>query len=835
MRQTAVRWALVCGLVMLALSLPAQDTKDRVAIQRQVHATAPTNILILFSDGKQPQDLPAHDAAPMPRVTPALSPDGRTLAFSAKVGEQFKLFTWELDPQNLPVGEPKVVTANADTSDKFPSWSPDGKQLAYLATAADGKISLRTINRDGTDIRTLAETRYTSTPTWRADMKALLYIDLEEGDDGKPIATLKNVAIDGNMPLPVRPGMRIIAASQAPPAANDNLSIAVLAQSANGLCDLNIIKPFGVETKKIASQIAGAKSVVWVSPTLIAFTATKVGAQEKAIWLVNPEGGAAPRPLEKVPVNPKMVAYLSMRTANLAANLPDPVDPGAPAGPNGMKAGEPLATGPVTIMRPLTDTVIRGIVPVKIYTQPKVTSVVLRINDQFIFAAAPQPDETEPAPYVRFEWNTQQVVSDDLLRAEIESAEKDKRPIKYTNVLRFPDGVYTITAQGLDINNKMVGGYQVKVTVQNSLAGDEFPVENTVLAYKGRDDVFALRGEATLFGASPGQAPELNATLDLTIRRVLIDARDTAYDLRTEVRPPRSGFSLNYGLKEAMIPETGASALYSFTREGYVSVVEQLREKIYLPLSALSTPLPPNIAVTRASTWSRAMNVVVDLLNRDNTMVQANHAVDGVEWVDGKRTIRIRSDFKLDPRWTPYPLLPATPTRTTPQERAIRGELLKKAAQPTLVPGANPGMTAPAGTDVTQNVGDGIKFTACSGIRFSWFDYQSSALVRVDDYILYSFPVTNLPTASGGTDGMGMPGVAAPPPGDAPPPLGAPGNNPFGGTAPAANPFGGAAAPANNNPFGGGTGTQPARPATQPKIGTAYYLVRMSYKAVTEE
>jgi len=814
---------LVGGLVMLALSLPAQDTKDRVAIQRQVHPTAPTNILILFSDGKQPQDLPVRGDTPVPRVTPALSPDGRTLAYSEKVGEQFKLFTWELDAQNLPVGEPKALTANADTTDKFPSWSPDGRQLAYLATAADGTTTLRAITRDGTGMRTLAETRYTSTPSWHADGKGLLYIDLEEGDDGKRVPTLKSVMMDGNMPLPIRPGMRIIAASQAPPAAKDNVSIAVLTQSANGLCDLHIIKPFVMETRRIAAQIAGAKSVVWVSPDLVAFTATKVGTQEKAIWLVNPEGGAAPRPLEKVPVNPKLVAWLSMRTANLAANLPDPVDPGAPAGPNGTKPGEPLATGPVTVMRPLAEATLRGIVPVKVYTQPKVTSVVLRINDQFIFAAAPQADDTEPAPYVRFEWNTQQTVSDELLRAEFEAAEKDRRSIKYGNVLRFPDGAYTITAYGMDVNNKLVGGYQVKVTVQNTLAGNEFPAENTVLAYKGRDDVYALHGAATLFGASPGQAPELNATLDLTIRRVLIDARDTAYDLRTEVRPPRSGFPLNYGLKEAIIPETGASALYSFTREGYVSVVEQLREKIYLPLSALSTPLPPNIAITRASTWSRAMNVVADLLNRDNTMVQANHAVDGVEWMDGKRTIRIRSDYKLDQRWTPYPLLPNTPTRTTPQERAIRGELLKKATQPTLAPGANPGMTAPAGTGVTQDVGGGIKFTGCTGIRFSWFDYQANALVRVDDYILYSFPVTHLPTGAGGT-GV-SPGMTTPPP------PGAPGNNPF-GAAPAANPFGGATAPANNPP---GRGTQPARPAAPPEVGTAYYLVRMTYQAVTEE
>jgi Tol biopolymer transport system component len=60
-----------------------------------------------------------------------LSPDGRTLAYSAKLGNEHALFT-------LPTsgGEPKLL-AELKSAKKFgtvPQWSPDGSQLAY----ADG-------------------------------------------------------------------------------------------------------------------------------------------------------------------------------------------------------------------------------------------------------------------------------------------------------------------------------------------------------------------------------------------------------------------------------------------------------------------------------------------------------------------------------------------------------------------------------------------------------------------------------------------------------------------------------------------------------------------------
>jgi len=76
-----------------------------------------------------------------------LSPDGRTLAYSARFGEGLGLFT-------LPVsgGEPQfMVKLHTSELEVVPQWSPDGSSLAY----ADAK-SLYVIDADGGKPRKLA-------------------------------------------------------------------------------------------------------------------------------------------------------------------------------------------------------------------------------------------------------------------------------------------------------------------------------------------------------------------------------------------------------------------------------------------------------------------------------------------------------------------------------------------------------------------------------------------------------------------------------------------------------------------------------------------------------
>jgi len=114
-------------------------------------------IYAISRQGGEPQrlteSLPCEGTASPYYYSFDLSPDGRTLAYSAKLGEEHALFT-------LPVsgGEPQLLTRferRAQRVGTLAQWSPDGSQLAY----ADGN-DLYVIIATGGQPRELAHVEY---------------------------------------------------------------------------------------------------------------------------------------------------------------------------------------------------------------------------------------------------------------------------------------------------------------------------------------------------------------------------------------------------------------------------------------------------------------------------------------------------------------------------------------------------------------------------------------------------------------------------------------------------------------------------------------------------
>ena len=88
-------------------------------------------------------------------ISPAISPDGRWLAYISRAGGAFKLQVMELATGN--------VTAITDTSaDERPSFAPNSRLIVYatqqqgrealMTTTVDGKIKARLSGQNG-DIR----------------------------------------------------------------------------------------------------------------------------------------------------------------------------------------------------------------------------------------------------------------------------------------------------------------------------------------------------------------------------------------------------------------------------------------------------------------------------------------------------------------------------------------------------------------------------------------------------------------------------------------------------------------------------------------------------------
>jgi TolB protein len=74
-------------------------------------------------------------------ISPAISPDGRWLAYISRVQGNFKLHVME-----LPSGNAVAITDT--TADESPSFAPNGRLIVY-ATRQGGRESLMTTTLDG--------------------------------------------------------------------------------------------------------------------------------------------------------------------------------------------------------------------------------------------------------------------------------------------------------------------------------------------------------------------------------------------------------------------------------------------------------------------------------------------------------------------------------------------------------------------------------------------------------------------------------------------------------------------------------------------------------------
>ena len=76
-------------------------------------------------------------------ISPAVSPDGRTLAYVTRAGNAFRLVVLDL---STPGAQPQMITDTND--DEHPSFAPNGRLLIY-ATSAQGRSVLMTTTLDG--------------------------------------------------------------------------------------------------------------------------------------------------------------------------------------------------------------------------------------------------------------------------------------------------------------------------------------------------------------------------------------------------------------------------------------------------------------------------------------------------------------------------------------------------------------------------------------------------------------------------------------------------------------------------------------------------------------
>jgi TolB protein len=158
---------------------PADDTSPAVSPDgrkiafTRLDSSGKEEIYVITSDGSRLRRLTAFAPAGF-AVDPAWSPDGKQIAFAgAPAGDLLSIYVMSANGRH-----PTPITDSGEfdsLDDRGPAWSPDGQRIAFVRL--EGFNHIMVMNADGTGVTAFGEcTRASCTsPSWSPDGKYIAY------------------------------------------------------------------------------------------------------------------------------------------------------------------------------------------------------------------------------------------------------------------------------------------------------------------------------------------------------------------------------------------------------------------------------------------------------------------------------------------------------------------------------------------------------------------------------------------------------------------------------------------------------------------------------------